>query len=94
MSARPFSCSQIVCSEDGEDGDRGEKECAARRQQECEAPHRNQQQQPEAARDAAACVQQQHQARDVDRRLQNGLNSGRSPCALRTKTMLHKPKHR
>ena len=62
--------------EHGEYGHRGEEECAARRQHECEAPHRDQQQKPQAARNATACVQQQHQTRDVDRRLENGLNPG------------------
>ncbi len=76
MSAWPLSCCQIVCSEHGEGGDRGQEQRAARRQQERQAAHRNQQQQPQAARNAAAGMQQQHQARDVDRRLQNGLNPG------------------
>ena len=76
MSAWPVELQPDRVREHGEGGDRGEEQRAARRQQERQAAHRHQQQKPQAAGNAAAGVQQQHQARDVDRRLENGLNVG------------------
>ncbi len=67
---------------DGNGGNRGKEQGAARRQQERQPADRHQKQEAETAGHPAAGMEQQYQHQHVDRRLQHGLHArARQPPA-------------